>query len=49
MTCASNSNAGKTPASTPPDHLLALVRLIAREAACSDFATRFNLNSGEMA
>ncbi|WP_160116434.1 hypothetical protein [Ruegeria sp. AU67] len=42
MTCSSSAPKGNPPILDIPEPLIALVRLLAREAARSDFATRCN-------
>ena len=42
MTCSSSAPKGNPPNFTIPEPLISLVRLLAREAARSDFATRCN-------
>lgn len=47
MTHASSAPLGNMPTPAPRDPLTALVRLLAREAARADFATRCNSQAGE--
>ncbi len=47
MTCFATSSEGQSPSAPHPFALVTLVRLLAREAAQSDFATRCNVSDRE--